>query len=146
QGKIVGNLNDHKLISKSTFVVLDKGVSEGYTQGKIIPIYMNTNNRNENSIVTENQLKIGKMIIVDSTDNYSVGYVLKIYQQVYVKDFVGSNAQTTIETAKSSLIDEESGPSMLAPADEFGESDSSAPDAATDDSGMTEEDSFSESF
>jgi hypothetical protein len=107
QGKIFGNLNDNKLVGQSSFVVLNQGAQSGYTTGKIVPIFANTNSRNNNSFITENQEKIGKILIVDSTENYSVGYVLKIYQQVFVKDFVGSNLLEDSVAASSSLSGEE---------------------------------------
>jgi hypothetical protein len=121
QGQIIGNLNDNKLIAKNSFVVVDQGAQAGYTQGKIVPIFMNANNRNEGSIVTENQQKIGRMIIVDASENYSVGYVLKIFEQVYVKDFVGSNSGGSGAGAESAAVD-----SSLT-GDSFSETTSDAP-------------------
>lgn len=105
QAQIIGNLNDNKLIAKNTFVVINQGAQNGYTQGKVLPIYMNTNNRNEKSLVTENQQKIGRIKIVDATENYSVGYVLKIYEQVYVRDFVGANNTGSAGTASAEHLD-----------------------------------------
>ena len=66
---------------------------------------MNTNNRNDKSLVTENQQKIGRIKIVDATENYSVGYVLKIYEQVYVRDFVGANGTSSAGTASAEHLD-----------------------------------------
>lgn len=107
QAQIIGNLNDNRLIAKNTFVVINQGSHNGYTQGKVLPIFMNTNNRNEKSLVTENQQKIGKIKIVDSTENYSVGYVLKIYEQVYIRDFVGANSAGASGTASAASLDGE---------------------------------------
>ncbi len=105
QAQIIGNLNDNKLIAKNTFVVINQGAQNGYTQGKVLPIFMNTNNRNDKSLVTENQQKIGRIKIVDATENYSVGYVLKIYEQVYVRDFVGANGTSSSGTASAEHLD-----------------------------------------
>lgn len=130
QAQIIGNLNDNRLVAKNTFVVLNQGASAGYTQGKVLPIYMNTNNRNEKSLVTENQQKIGKIKIVDSSENYSVGYVLKIYEQVYVKDFVGSNTSSVMSGAASADHiegDSFSSGEQTAPSDTPSESDTQAP-------------------
>ena len=107
QGKIFGNLNDNKLVVQNSFVVLNQGTQVGYTSGKIVPIFANASSRNNNAFVTENQEKIGKILIVDSTENYSVGYVLKIYQQVFVKDLVGSNLKVASTAANSSSSGEE---------------------------------------
>ncbi len=107
QGKIFGNLNDNNLVVQNSFVVLNQGAQSGYTLGKIMPIYANSSSRNKDSFITENQEKIGKILIVDSTENYSVGYVLKIYQQVFVKDFVGSNLLMASTSAASTLPGEE---------------------------------------
>lgn len=105
QAQIIGNLNDNRLIAKNTFVVINQGAHNGYTQGKVLPIYMNTNNRNEKSLVTENQQKIGSIKIVDATENYSVGYVLKIFEQVYVRDFVGTNSVGVTGTASAASVE-----------------------------------------
>lgn len=123
QGQIIGNLNDNKLIARNSFVVVDQGAQSGYTQGKIVPIFMNANNRNEGSIVTENQQKIGRMMIVDASENYSVGYVLKIFEQVYVKDFVGSNGGG----AGSSGVESASAADGSLTGDSFSETPSEAP-------------------
>lgn len=129
QAQIIGNLNDNRLVAKNTFVVINQGASSGYTQGKVLPIYMNTNNRNEKSLVTENQQKIGKIKIVDASENYSVGYVLKIYEQVYVKDYVGSNSSSGMSSSASAEnVDGDSfSGDQLAPSDATSESEGQAP-------------------
>lgn len=123
QGQIIGNLNNNRLIAKNSFVILNQGAQSGYTQGKIVPIFMNNNNRSEKSIVVENQQKIGKIAIVDATERYSVGYVLRIYEQVYVMDFVGANTHGATDSAVNSISDE----GELSP-------DSSSSDSSTSDS------------
>lgn len=91
QAKIIGGLQENQLVQKNSFVVIDQGSASGYTKGSYLPIYPNFLARKSATLAVENVAPIGNVIIADSSERYSVGYVKSIFEQIYVQDYVGSS-------------------------------------------------------
>lgn len=88
-GRIIGNLNNYDIVSQGSFVIINQGSQGGYQTSMLLPIYEDLAKRNSKSLVKENPQKVGSVVIVESTPNFSIGYVDRIFNRILIKDFVG---------------------------------------------------------
>ncbi len=88
KGRIIGNLNDYGVIGEGNFVVINQGAQSGYQPNMKLPIFEDLERRNAKSLVKQNPQKVGTLVIVDSTQNYSIGYVTRVIDRVVVQDIV----------------------------------------------------------
>lgn len=129
KGRIIGNLNDYGIVGQGSFVLINQGAQSGYQSNMTLPIYEDLSRRNPRSLVKENPQKVGSVVIVDSTENFSIGYISKVYENVLVSDFVGmaeggefnpqgsARAEEIFEEVQENVTP--SAPSEELPADEF---------------------------
>jgi hypothetical protein len=83
-------LSNYGFVGQGNFVVVNQGSQSGYQPNMKLPIYEDLASRNSKSLVKENPQKVGSVIIVDSTQNYSVGYIATVRDRVMINDFVAA--------------------------------------------------------
>lgn len=117
KGRIIGNLNDYGVVGQGAFVLLNQGSQSGYQANMKLPIYEDLAKRNIKSFVKENPQKVGSLVIVETTENFSIAYVDRIFTSVYVNDFVGmaEGGEFDPKSAKASEFIEAPGVEEISP-------------------------------
>lgn len=105
RGRIIGNLTDYGIVGQGSFVVINQGSQGGYQPNMKLPVFEDSQGRNRKSIVKENLQRLGYVIIVDTTPNYSVGYISHIIDDISVNDIVASTEGSEF-VPQSAKIDE----------------------------------------
>lgn len=123
RGRIIGNLSEFGTVGQGSFVVINQGSQGGYQVNMKLPIYEELEVRNRaslKSLVKENPERIGALVIVDTTANYSVAYITKVVDPVSISDIVASpdGEEFSPDSAKADDTELETTPSEVAPADE----------------------------
>ncbi len=90
KGRIIGNLNDYGIVGQGSFVLINQGSQSGYQADLKLPIFEDLAKRNSRSLVKENPQKVGTLVIAEVTQNFSIGYIDRIYNRVMVLDYVGT--------------------------------------------------------
>jgi hypothetical protein len=93
EGRIIGNLRDYGTVGQGSFVVINQGSQSGYQPTMSLPIFEELEVRNRatlKSFVKENPQRVGSVTIVDTTANFSVGYVTKVVDAIAVNDIVAA--------------------------------------------------------
>ncbi len=92
RGRIIGNLSDYGIVGQGSFVVIDQGSAGGYQANMKLPVYEDLEGRRRHlkSLVKENPQRVGSVVIVDTTSNYSIGYISHIFDDISVNDIVAS--------------------------------------------------------
>jgi len=92
RGRIIGNLSDYGIVGQGSFVVIDQGSAGGYQANMKLPVYEDLEGRRRllKSLVKENPQRVGSVVIVDTTSNYSIGYISNIFDDISVNDIVAS--------------------------------------------------------
>ncbi|MBL7545840.1 MAG: LysM peptidoglycan-binding domain-containing protein [Bdellovibrionaceae bacterium] len=88
KGRIIGNLNAYGIIGQGNFVLINQGSLGGYQANIKLPIYEDLGRRRVTSLVRENPMKVGSLLIIDATANFSIGYVTRVTDRVVVNDLV----------------------------------------------------------
>lgn len=92
KGRIIGNLTDYGIVGQGSFVVINQGSQGGYQPNMKLPVFedLEGRRRHAKSFVKENPQRIGSVVIVDTTANYSIGYISHITDDISVNDIVAS--------------------------------------------------------
>lgn len=92
RGRIIGNLSDYGIVGQGSFVVINQGSAGGYQPNMKLPVYEDLEGRRrlQKSLVKENPQRVGSVVIVDTTSNYSIGYISHIFDDISVNDIVAS--------------------------------------------------------
>lgn len=87
---IGGQFNSRSnIFSQDAFVYLNKGSNSGFKVGQILKAYNNTKMRNSESVEEENNKEVALIKIINVSDMFATGYVLKTSGELRAGDYVG---------------------------------------------------------
>lgn len=90
-GQIIGGSLDRRrsVFGKASIIYIDRGISDGVSDGNILPIRANRNVRTKESFILENQRVIGKAKVIKASDHFSTAVVISSIEDIRAGDFTG---------------------------------------------------------